>query len=90
MTIGDAITYFIYFPSDSYDNLACPLYDDTKNEDGQVCTFSILNQGGDLNDEEFQQFWSHVEDEHGNTYVQILDMCQLKTSIECEPNRMSH
>ncbi len=40
----------------------------------------VQNQSADLIDEEFAYFWSHIQNDHPDTYLNILQMCQAKIS----------
>lgn len=77
------------FHLDSNGYLACPLYDERKTEDNQICHFYIQNQNADLTDEEFTCFWSHVQNAHPDTYLNILQMCQSKISNISKVNQVS-
>jgi len=77
------------FHSDSKGYLACPLYDERKNEDNQICSFYIQNQSADLTDEEFACFWSHVQNVHPDTYLDILKLCRSKIPNISKNNQVS-
>jgi hypothetical protein len=81
---------FICFHSDSCGFFACPLYDENKTQDEQICKFFIRNQDDTLTADQFRHFWSHVEVQHENIYMNILEMCRSKMSTISKTNQVSY
>ncbi|CAF1362360.1 unnamed protein product [Adineta ricciae] len=70
--------YHDSYKTNSHGFIVCPLYNEKKNEDDQICKFLVENDGDSLTPEQFEYLWSHVKSRHEDTYRDILKMCRSK------------
>ncbi|CAF1354957.1 unnamed protein product [Adineta ricciae] len=66
------------YKTNSHGSVICPLYNEKKNEDDQICKFFVENDGDSLTPEQFEYLWTHVKSRHEDTYRDILKMCRSK------------
>ena len=53
-------------------------YDENKGDDDQIYKFFVHNGGDSLTTEEFDYYWLHMQVNHGDTYVKILENMSIE------------